>query len=190
MFIVRRIIVLGLPLLLLMALVWIFNGSGADTKEVEEEKPDAAVDTVLIAASVEKCDPEDIWLRPVVPNGQPGGNKLRIDIAVSTKGEKACTLQLRPSNIIAFVVKGEQQFWASEKCPTALIDEPVAVAPGWVTSKSVVWSCKPQLGGGKHTLKLATYGGEPGITNFILKEPIKPAPEPSPEPSPSSESEN
>ena len=188
MFIVRRIIVLGLPFLLLMALVWGFSGSDSDAKKVEEEQqPAAVVDTVLIAASVEKCDPEDIWLRPVVPNGQPVSTKLLIDIAVSTKGEKACTLQLRPGNIIAFVVKGEKQLWASEKCPTALIDDPVAVAPGWVTSKSVVWSCKPQLGGGRHTLKLATYGGEPGITNFILKEPIKPAPEPSPEPSPPEE---
>ena len=176
-FLVRRLLVLSLAVLL----VWLVVTLISDDEPATQTEAPASVAQVSVEIPVENCKAEDLWLRPVVPAGQAGGNAFEIDLAISTTSEESCWAELRDSQIIAFVTENGSRVWSSDRCPTGFLKEPIAVSPGWVTTTSVVWRCNAsRLSGGSYGLKLATYGGEPGIITFKLKDAPQPEPEPSP----------
>lgn len=149
---------------------------------------------VTLTATSTACTPESVRMTPTVPEDQSARQAVRVELLISTTAKKGCTLDPGDTDLIAVIKSGDTAVWDSTVCKTALLDEPVALSPGWATAASARWSgrgsgpaCSPREGWaspGTYTLRIGTLGGEPGATTFKLVQP-KPKPKPSPSPTPS-----
>lgn len=157
------------------------------TPEAEPTPEPATTRLVQVATAVEDCDPTLISLRPSSAEQEAEG-PVTIYLSITTAQESACTLDLEPRDVIATINSGGGKIWDSSPCETAVLEEPVTVAPGWVTNVAVEWSGRRSgsncNGGeeyarpGDYTLQIATRGGEPGRSRIRLTEPPEPEPEP------------
>lgn len=162
------------------------SASATPTPTPEPTPEPVATRLVQVATAVEDCDPTLISLKPSATPQEAEG-PITLYLSVTTAQESACTLDLEPSDVIATINAGNSKVWDSSPCDTAVLDEPVTVAPGWVTNVAVEWSGRRSgsncNGGedfvqpGDYTLQIATRGGEPGRARVTLTEPPEPEPE-------------
>lgn len=193
----RRLLLLAVVLLVVWGAIQLWpNGGGDDptpraTAPRTTATPAAGSDgetTVSLASSGTACDAEDVRIVPSVRPDQRAGEPVDVDLIVSTTSTKACTLTLRPNDVLAVISAGSTAVWDSSVCKTSLVTDPIGLSPGWSTVASVRWSgrgsgggCSPREGyasPGRYTMRVGTLGGEPGATTFRLEQP-KPKPKPS-----------
>lgn len=149
-----------------------------------EPEPDP-VTQVNVSTSAKKCDPQRVVVAPTVASGQTARDPVRVDLGVTTTQGSACTLALEASDVIAVIQHKSKPVWDAAVCRTALIDDPIVVSPGWITSVSIEWSgrysgsaCSDKdeyVEPGKYRLRIATLGGEPSETAFTLNPAEKEA---------------
>lgn len=170
------------------------SGSAAASASPAEPSPTTGAQqdvTVRLASASTACDPGTVRMTPTVPPGQDAGGDVRVELTVSTSAEKGCTLDPDETDLVAVIASGDTPVWDSSVCSTALLDEPVALVPGWSTTVVTAWSgrgsgpaCSSKEGyasPGGYSLRIGTLGGEPGGTSFTLATPPK-KPEPSASP--------
>lgn len=133
---------------------------------------------LTIAAGTEPCDPEQVRITPVVPDGQRVGEAVAVDLLVSTTQEQACTLTPGDADVVAVVRDGGTAVWDSSVCGADMIESPVGLSPQWATVVASGWSgqgsgygCSDDEGSvspGTYRLQIGTLGGEPGQVRFEL----------------------
>lgn len=175
------------------------SASASATTAAPESGASAQQDvTVRLTSADAACDPETVRMSPTVPPGQDAGGAVRVELTVSTSAEKGCTLDPADTDLVAVISSGDTAVWDSSVCSTALLEDPVALVPGWGTTVVTAWSgrgsgpaCSSKEGfasPGGYALRIGTLGGEPGGTRFTLATPPKkpkPSASPSATPSPS-----
>lgn len=150
---------------------------------------------VALATSSTPCDPEAVRITPTVPADQRARKAVRVELLVSTTETKGCTLDPADADLVAVISSGDTAVWDSAVCRSALLEDPVALSPGWSTSVATSWSgrgsgpaCSAKEGWaspGTYTLRIGTLGGEPGKVGFRLDQPkAKPKPTASATPKP------
>lgn len=168
------------------------SATASPTPSPTPSRPAQSDAQVTLTATSTACTPESVRMTPTVPEDQAARQAVRVELLISTTAKKGCTLDPGDTDLIAVIKSGDTAVWDSTVCKTALLDEPVALSPGWATAASARWSgrgsgpaCSPREGWaspGTYTLRIGTLGGEPGATTFKLVQP-KPKPSPSPTPS-------
>lgn len=146
---------------------------------------------VALATASTPCDPEAVRITPTVPADQRAKKAVRVELLVSTTEAKGCTLDPADADLVAVISSGDTAVWDSAVCRSALLEDPVALSPGWSTSVATSWSgrgsgpaCSAKEGWaspGTYTLRIGTLGGEPGSAKFRLGQAAaKPKPSATP----------
>lgn len=208
----RRFLLLAVVLLVVWLVVRLWPGGSDDARPAAAPSPSASASgsatasptpsptpsrsaqsdaQVTLTDTSTACTPESVRMTPTVPEDQLARQAVRVELLISTTAKKGCTLDPGDTDLIAVIKSGDTAVWDSTVCKTALLDESVALSPGWATAASARWSgrgsgpaCSPREGWaspGTYTLRIGTLGGEPGATTFKLVQP-KPKPKPSPSP--------
>jgi len=143
---------------------------------------------VAIETAATVCEPENVRIVPSVAAGQEAGAPVRIDLMVTALDGKACTFRPKADEMLAVVDTDRAPIYDSSVCRAAFFDQAIAIPEGWGTVTTIEWNgrgsgtaCGPSEGfapAGTYTLKIGTYGGEPGETTFKLAQraPETPAP--------------
>jgi hypothetical protein len=182
----RRLLIVAV----VIAVGWIGMKLVGGDDSTEDSEPSAAPQVVpavvptdgtydaSLPTDASACDPEAVRITPSVPVEQQAGGAVQIDLVVSSAGPDPCTLEPDDADLIAVISSGDAVVWDSTRCPTSLLDDPVALAAGWSSLVSVQWSgrrsgggcssSEPAVGAGTYTVKLGTLGGEPGDATFSL----------------------
>lgn len=206
----RRLLVLAI----LIAVVWgvvqlvgLTRGDGEEepgaadptpTPATASTAPATAAPTDQVAVAIETeataCKPENVRIVPSVPGGQTAGGPVRIDLMMTALDGEACTFRPSASELLVVVDAQRAPIYDSSVCRAAFFDEAVAIPAGWGTIAPVEWTGRGSGAGcgtsegfappGTYTLKIGTYGGEPGQTTFKLvrRAPETPAPKPTTQP--------
>ncbi len=191
----RRLLLLAVLILLVWAALRLWPG-GSDERPVSAPAPDAApaktadpaptdgTTTVALVSGSSACDPESIRMTPSVADGQKARQAVAIDLSIGSTSAKPCTFTADGTDLLVVISAGKTAIWDSTVCKTALLTEPVKLAPGWSTLVPVEWSgrgsgpaCSSKEGWatpGRYTIQVGTLGGEPGRATFSLD----PAPRP------------
>lgn len=190
----RRLLLLAL----LFLIAWLglhFWPDGSDERPVSSPAPTATpsptptpeptdgTTTVALSSDSRACNAESIRITPSVPDGQHTRGPVDIDLTISSTSKKPCTFTAVSSDLLVIISAGKTAIWDSTVCKTALLDDPVKLAPGWSTVVPVEWSgrgsgpaCSKKEGWatpGRYTLQIGTLGGEPGKTKFTITSPPK-----------------
>lgn len=145
------------------------------TPEAPSDQVAVAIDTATTA-----CKPENVRIVPSVPGGQYAGGPVKIDLMLTALDGSACTFQPSADELLVVVDTQRAPIYDSSVCRAAFFSQSVAIPAGWGTVASVEWTgrgsgqaCSTSEGfapGGTYTLKIGTYGGEPGETTFKLRQ--------------------
>ncbi|SKB05832.1 hypothetical protein [Aeromicrobium choanae] len=215
----RRLLVLAALLAIAWGVVQVVGGTrGDDAKDTAATEPTptptastapataAPTDQVAVAIETDAkpCEPDNVRIVPSVPGGQFAGGPVRIDLMLTALDGTACTFRPSASELLAVVDTQRAPIYDSSVCRAAFFDEAVAVPAGWSTVAPVEWNGRGSGSGcgssegfappGTYTLKIGTYGGEPGEATFKLarrapetpetKATAAPAKKPTPKPTP------
>jgi len=143
---------------------------------------------VAIETATTLCKPENVRLVPSVAAGQEAGGPVRIDLMVTSLDGEACTFRPKADEMLAVVDTERAPIYDSSVCKTAFFNQAVAIPAGWGTVATIEWNgrgsgtaCGTSEGfapAGTYTLKIGTYGGEPGQARFKLAQRAPETPEP------------
>lgn len=210
----RRLLVLAIAIGLVwgvLQLIGLLRGDDtdeADTPPVTQPTTAAPTTTpppappadqvpVAIETATTVCEPGNVRIVPSVPADQEAGAPVTIDLMVTALDGEACTFKPSADELLVVVDTQRAPIYDSSVCRAAFFDQSVAVPAGWGTIATVEWTgrgsgtgCSTSEGfapAGTYTLKIGTYGGEPGETTFRLapRAPETPAPTTAPSVSPS-----
>jgi hypothetical protein len=192
----RRLLLLAVLILIAWLSLQFWPGSGDDERPVSapvstatpsptpKPAPTDGTTTVALSTGTSACDSESIRITPSVSDGQKTRGPVDIDFTISSTSKKPCTFTALSSDLLVVISAGKTAIWDSTVCKTALLDEPVKLAPGWSTVVPVEWSgrgsgpaCSKKEGWatpGRYTVQVGTLGGEPGKAKFILEPAPKP----------------
>lgn len=143
---------------------------------------------VAIETDAVACKPDNVRIVPSVASGQEAGAPVSIDLMMTALDGKACTFRPSADELLAVVDTERAPIYDSSVCRAAFFDQAVAIPAGWGTVTTIEWSgrgsgasCGTSEGfapAGTYTLKIGTYGGEPGQDTFTLarRAPETPAP--------------
>ena len=143
---------------------------------------------VAIETATTLCKPENVRLVPSVASGQEAGGPVRIDLMVTSLDGEACTFRPKADEMLAVVDTERAPIYDSSVCKAAFFNQAVAIPAGWGTVATIEWNgrgsgtgCGTSEGfapAGTYTLKIGTYGGEPGEVKFTLDRRAPETPEP------------
>lgn len=142
--------------------------------------PPADQVTVALQTAATECDAENLRIVPSVPGGQRSGGPVDVDLLITTLDSTPCTFQPSNDDLLVVVDTSRAPIYDSSVCRAAFFDEAVAVPADWGTVARVQWTGRGSGTGcgsgegyappGRYTLKIGTYGGEPGEVTFALAQ--------------------
>lgn len=210
----RRLLVLAIAIGLVwgvLQVIGLLRGDGSSEAKAPAPQPTTAAPTtppttappadqvpVAIETATTVCKPENVRIVPSVAADQEAGAPVSIDLMVTALDGEACTFRPTADELLVVVDTQRAPIYDSSVCRAAFFDQSVAIPAGWGTVTTVEWTgrgsgtgCGTSEGfapAGTYTLKIGTYGGEPGETTFRLapRVPETPAPATAPSASPSS----
>lgn len=162
----RRLLVLGVPLLLVVVLARVLGGSadGADGDRATQSsasttpastapiqgptaappppkgKKSAPPKPVLAEPSGE-CEPSDIVATPDVTR-IPGGSSVDITVNLRTRLTEACTWQVTPKTFAVTITSGNDSIWSSRECPASIPAGEVVVRRAVDAPVAVTWHAR------------------------------------------------
>lgn len=209
----RRLFVLAIAIALVwgvLQVVGMFRGSDASEADPPPAEPTTAAPTtpattappadqvpVAIETATTVCEPDNVRIVPSIPADQEAGAPISIDLMLTALDGEACTFKPSADELLVVVDTQRAPIYDSSVCRAAFFDQSVAVPAGWGTIATVEWTgrgsgtgCSTSEGfapAGTYTLKIGTYGGEPGEATFKLlpRAPETPAPTTAPTARPS-----
>ncbi|MTB88296.1 hypothetical protein H9L21_01795 [Aeromicrobium senzhongii] len=206
----RRLLVLAI----LIAIVWgvlqligLVRGDDAGKAEATRPTPTPTTaptappttppaDQVAVAIETDEavCEPENVRIVPSVPGGQFAGGPVAIDLMLTSLDGTACTFRPSTRELLVVVDTERAPIYDSSVCRAAFFDQSVSIPAGWSTVAPVEWTGRGSGAGcgssegfappGTYTLKIGTYGGEPGEVTFKLARRAPETPETKPTPAP------
>jgi hypothetical protein len=133
---VRRVVVLGIPLLLVVLVVWLVAGRGSATpptdaapEDTPSSQPDAPVETP--AADDEKdiedpsgvppnCTPEVLALAiAATAESFPEGTSPSFTVSITNTGTQPCVVDAGDTQREIVITSGVDRVWSSMDCPVA-----------------------------------------------------------------------
>ncbi|GIG40842.1 hypothetical protein [Cellulomonas phragmiteti] len=184
MFWIRRLVVLGLPLLLVVALAVWWAGSGGDAEAgpdvtTTEPAPDPSP-TSGAEPGVADCAPEAIALA-VAPGAEafPAGVDPTFEVTVTNSGTEPCLVDVGDAHREVVITSGDDRVWSSLDCAPA--DAPArtlllvggqsdATQLGWARLRSAP-GCGgglPEPGDGTYSVTVAVAGATSSPAVFGL----------------------
>lgn len=164
----RRLVVLGVPLLLVVVLARLLGGSadGADADRATQTsastqpatapaaplqgptaappprkgKKSAPPKPVLAEPSGE-CTPSDIVATPAVTR-LPGGSPVDITVNLRTRLSEACTWEVTPQTFAVTITSGNDNIWSSRECPASIPSGEVVVRRAVDAPVAVTWHAR------------------------------------------------
>ncbi len=162
----RRLVVLGVPLLLVVVLARVLGGSadGADGDVATQSsaptgtatparlygptaappprkgKKSAPPKPVLAEPSGE-CEPADIVATPDVSR-IPGGSAVDITVNLRTRLTEACTWEVTPRTFAVTITSGNDHIWSSQECPASIPTGDVVVRRAVDAPVAVTWHAR------------------------------------------------
>lgn len=145
-----------------------------------------------LKTSATACEPENIRTVAMVPEGQQAGGPVNVELLIGSLDSTACTFTPAKKDLLVVIEANDKAVYDSTVCKASFLASPVVIAEGFGTLVRTTWSgrgsgkaCSPAEGfvnGGKFTLKVSAFGGEPDQTEFSLAAAPKPTPTPTPTP--------
>lgn len=158
----RRLVVLGVALAVVLGLVQLVRGVGPDapaeqavtrssgTAPAPQARPTYGPVPVqgltrkqrrqtVLAAPTGECRPDEISVLPVVERAEAGG---RIEIRLDLQGtQPACTFEVSAETVVVKVVTDDgERFWSTQDCERGVPESEVVVRSAQPTSVVVTWS--------------------------------------------------
>jgi len=159
---IRRIVVLGIALLLVFGIAKLLGGTGTDDPSTsiqasnssaeQQQDPTPSVTMGPVAPSKRlrfkaqiplappsgECRDDEVSVRPSVPRAWAGGSiVIRLEIQGT---QPACTFDVSPESIVVKIVSGMDRIWSSQECPTAIPTKQVVVRSSQPVEVPVTWS--------------------------------------------------
>ncbi|WP_157953075.1 hypothetical protein [Nocardioides allogilvus] len=158
----RRLLLLGLALVLVIGFARILGGSSdgsddgakATTVGVTTSEPTETPTTEPVKRKRKKkkqtptepplaeptgpCENSDIVATPVVTEAQ-GGVDVPITLNLRTLESPACTWTVSPDTLTVSITSGNDAIWASRECPASIVPQEVVVRQAVDAPISVVW---------------------------------------------------
>ncbi|HPU13791.1 MAG TPA: hypothetical protein PLQ19_08360 [Aeromicrobium sp.] len=152
------------------------------TPSATEPAPDQVM--VSLDTSTTPCKPENLRILPSVAPGQYAGGPIAMDLMIATLDSVPCTFEPTAAELLVVIDAKRAPIYDSSVCRTAFFTAPVQIAGGWAAVTPVEWSGKGSgkacgagegfAGPGTYTVKVGTYGGEPGAATFtIVRRPAE-----------------
>lgn len=166
---VRRLVVLGVAVLLVAGLARLLGGSSdASSDEDPRATPAGATTstsaetTLPTAAPVEEprrrkkrqtptepplaepvgtCDNADILATPVLTEA-PGGSDVPITLNLRTRVTAACTWTVSPDTLTLTITSGDDAIWSTRECPSAIVPQDVVVRQAVDAPVVVTWNAR------------------------------------------------
>jgi hypothetical protein len=159
---VRRLIALGVALLLVFAISKLLGGTGVDDPGSAIEASNSSADQqhssapsvsmgpvapstklrsrakVPLAPPSGVCLDDDVSVLPSVPHAWAGGS---IVIRLQLQGtQPACTFDVSPESLVVKIVSGSDRIWSSQDCPATIPKTQVVVRSALPVEVPVTWS--------------------------------------------------
>ncbi|WP_136518384.1 MULTISPECIES: hypothetical protein [Cellulomonas] len=150
---VRRFVVLGLPLLLVVLLVWWLTGRGGDDARAAapsasptagQEAPAAAPTTPAAQAAdglPPECAPEQLGLA-VSPGGETftDGAEPTFEVSIENTGTEPCLVDAGDASREVLVTSGSDRVWSSRDClPAEVPERTLLLAGGQADVTQLAW---------------------------------------------------
>lgn len=167
----RRLVVLGLCLLLVFVVTRLFGGgddgepTGADATQVSGEATGAPADEKtqrrtkpkkpkkstapqepVLAQPDGPCDDADIAITPTVDQAV-AGRPVTVTLQLRTATSPACTWRVSPKHVAVKITSGDDRIWTSGECPKAVPTQDVVVRRDVTTFVDVVWKARRSAAG-------------------------------------------
>lgn len=165
----RRLVVLGVPLLLVVVLARVLGGS-ADGRDPDRARQAGARTTPTTAAAGPEagptaptgpargkgrkkqqppepvlaeptgpCEDADIVVTPVITQAT-GGADVGIPLNLTTRTTAACTWHVSPDSLAVTITSGEDHIWSSRECPASIPVQDVVVRQAIETTVTISWA--------------------------------------------------
>jgi hypothetical protein len=167
----RRILLVGLAVLLVFALARVLDAGSDASSAPDTATPVAAVPTAtttvtpsapavagqrvegkqkkqrkkrsqpVLAAPDGACADEDIAVTPTVPEAVAGRDVFLV-LELRTIAADACTWEVSPETLTLKITSGDDDIWASRQCPRVVPTRDVVVRSAVSTSIGVTWNAR------------------------------------------------
>jgi len=198
---VRRLMVLGIALLLVVGIAKMLNGgsgaAGGDTATKvadttsptssstghrhHHKKPQHPVTPVVTPSG--PCTPSDVAISPSVPS-PVAGRDITLVLDVTSLSIPACTWTLSGSSLALKITSGSDLIWTTTQCAKVIPTRNLVLEQGKATRVRLTWDARRSEPGcpvqtewalpGTYHLHVAALAGQPQDVTFLLTAP-KPA---------------
>lgn len=165
---VRRTLVLGTAVLLVVAIARLLGG-GSDASSDPDRAAQVAAGTTpsesttvgdlptsaessrkpgrkatrsqepVLAEPDGPCTDEDVAVTPLVEDAV-AGNDVKIVLQLRTVTSEACTWRVSPATLTVNITSGKDRIWTSRDCPRAILSRDVIVRSAETTDVDLVWT--------------------------------------------------
>ncbi|MBB2924761.1 hypothetical protein [Cellulomonas cellasea] len=144
----RRLVVVGIPLVLVAVVVWVLVGrGGASPDDGAGAGPDAAPATDVTEptededAGPKACDPADLGLTFTADGTSYAADALpTLTFALSNEGEAPCLIDVGEAQREILITSGTDRIWSSRDCPAADGQaREILLPPGTPDTTQVQW---------------------------------------------------
>lgn len=174
---IRRAVVLGVPLLLVLVIIRVLGGSveGSDpdqaTQAAAKTKATAEPNAEVLGPNVAESktgkkgkNKPSAPAEPVLPDPSgpcanddivvtpaitkaPGGADIPIAFNLRTRESEACTWQASAETLTITITSGSDHIWSTRECPAAIQSQDVVVRRDFDTPVEVIWNARRSEGG-------------------------------------------
>lgn len=194
----RRAIVFGTPVVLVIAIIVLFSGGGSKPQQasLSSASTHSAVSSSTRASSsgspasqivdpnaiaTSSCAPAGIQVTPSITKGVAGG-PITVDLSLTTN-EAACNFSVSGSTVAVAVMSGSNQLWTSQNCPNVVPAGTLTLRKAAPVDVSLTWdghqsngSCgatNPWVGPGSYQVLASVIGSTPTSGDFSLTLPAQ-----------------
>lgn len=164
---VRRLIVVGIAVLLVVLVAQLLGGSSdgasesdgkattVSTETSESSSPTATTEPRATKPRTAKekprkrlarpdgpCEDADVLVEPVVGETPEAGRDVRIGLRLRTQEAEACTWQVSRDTVTVSITSGDDDIWSSRECPKVIPTEDVVLRRAKATRVTIDWNAK------------------------------------------------
>lgn len=185
----RRFVVLGLPLLVVIAIVWVLVGRGGSPQDAndvnaegsgEQQPADGAEDEPADAGAPQACAPEALALTLAADSASYAAAAIpTFTVTLANTGEADCLVDAGSGQLEIAIVSGEDRIWSSRDCPAGAAERKLLLGPGQSDVTQVQWTrvrsaegCAtglPAVKSGTYSATLAVAGAASAPQVFVLE---------------------
>ncbi|MDM8084790.1 hypothetical protein QUV83_08450 [Cellulomonas cellasea] len=188
----RRFVVLGLPLLVVIVIVWALVGRGGSPQdandvnaegsgEAGEQAPDDGSDEEPAdPGAPQACAPEALGLTLAADSASYAAAAVpTFTVTLENVGEVDCLVDAGSGQLELAIVSGEDRIWSSRDCPAGAVERKLLLQPGKSDVTQAQWTrvrsaegCAtglPAVKSGTYSATLTVAGAASAPQVFVLE---------------------